>query len=46
MQEKYAKLAKSSSSPFIDAAGCFTEADIQEAMFHALLDEQRQSARP
>jgi metallo-beta-lactamase class B len=46
MQEKYVKLSKKGPNPFIDAAGCFAEADIQEAMFHALLDEQRQAARP
>jgi len=46
MQEKYAKLAKGSANPFIDAAGCFIEADIQEAMFHALLDEQQKAPRP
>ena len=41
MQEKYAKLKDKDPNPFIDATGCFIEADIQEAMFHALLDEQR-----
>ena len=45
MQEKYAKLSESGPSPFIDAAGCFAEAEIEEAMFRALLDEQRQAAR-
>ena len=40
MQEKYTKLKDKDPNPFIDATGCFTEADIQEAMFHALLDEQ------
>jgi metallo-beta-lactamase class B len=41
MQEKYAKLSNKGSNPFIDPAGCFAEADIEEAMFHALMDEQR-----
>jgi metallo-beta-lactamase class B len=45
MQEKFAKL-NTSSNPFIDAAGCFDEAEIEEAMFHALLDEQRQPTHP
>ena len=45
MQEKYARLNQTRSNPFIDAVGCFAEADIEEAMFHALLDEQRQAAR-
>ena len=31
--------------PFIDRAGCKNEVDIEEAMFHALLDEQRRDAR-
>jgi metallo-beta-lactamase class B len=46
MQEKYAKLRNKGSNPFIDPAGCFAEADIEEAMFHALLDEQNQAAHP
>jgi metallo-beta-lactamase class B len=45
MQEKYAKLSKNGPNPFIDAAGCFAEAEMEEAMFRALLDEQRQAAR-
>jgi metallo-beta-lactamase class B len=45
MQEKYAKLRKGSPNPFIDAAGCQVETDIEEAMFHAILDEQQKSAR-
>jgi hypothetical protein len=41
MQEKYAKLQKGGVNPFIDAAGCNVEADIEEAMFHAILNEQQ-----
>src|SRR4030095_5346770 len=41
MQEKYAKLAKGNSNPFIDPANCRLEADIQEAMFRALLTQQK-----
>ena len=44
MSEKYTKLQKGSSNPFIDRAGCKNEVDIEEAMFHALLNEQRQPA--
>ena len=46
MQEKYAKLGNTGSNPFIDPAGCFAEADIEEAIFRAMLDEQRSSDRP
>jgi metallo-beta-lactamase class B len=45
MQEKYSKLQNSNSNPYIDAAGCNLETDIEEAMFHAILDEQ-QKANP
>jgi len=45
MQEKYAKLRNGGPNPFIDPATCTLEADIQEAMFHAILAEQ-QAARP
>jgi metallo-beta-lactamase class B len=41
MQEKYAKLKDGSRNPFIDPDGCTYEVDIEEAMFHALLDEQQ-----
>jgi metallo-beta-lactamase class B len=40
MLEKHAKLQPVGLNPFIDKAGCVTEADIQEAMFHAILNEQ------
>jgi hypothetical protein len=40
MQEKYTQLSNMGSNPFIDP-GCVAEADTEEAMFHALLDEQR-----
>jgi metallo-beta-lactamase class B len=43
MQAKYAKLQKGGPNPFIDAAGCKVEVDIEEAMFHAILDEQRKA---
>ncbi|MGA7792251.1 MAG: subclass B3 metallo-beta-lactamase [Candidatus Acidiferrales bacterium] len=41
MQEKYAKLHDGARNPFIDPDGCTYEVDIEEAMFHALLDEQQ-----
>jgi metallo-beta-lactamase class B len=46
MHEKYGKLQKGGPNPFIDPATCNLEADIQEAMFKAVLAEQRQAARP
>jgi metallo-beta-lactamase class B len=46
MEEKYAKLRNNSPNPFIDAPGCKLEADIEEAMFHAILAEQQKSPRP
>ena len=41
LKAKYAKLQKGRPNPFIDPAGCLDEADIQEAMFHALQAEQQ-----
>jgi metallo-beta-lactamase class B len=46
MQEKYAKLRDGGLNPFIDAVSCTLEADIQEAMFRAILGEQQKAARP
>lgn len=43
MQEKYAKLQNRGLNPFIDPATCTLEADIQEAMFHAILAEQQKA---
>jgi metallo-beta-lactamase class B len=45
MHEKHARLKPGAPNPFIDAANCNLETDIQEAMFRAALDEQQQ-ARP
>ncbi|PWU11902.1 MAG: subclass B3 metallo-beta-lactamase [Terriglobia bacterium] len=44
MTDKYAKLGNGRPNPFIDAANCYVEADIQEAMFRAILEEQQKSA--
>lgn len=46
LQEKYAKLRPGSPNPFVDPASCLREADIQEAMFRAILEEQRKAAQP
>src|SRR5215468_1991425 len=46
MQEKFAKLKDGGSNPFVDTASCTLEADVQEAMFRALLAEQQKAARP
>ena len=46
MQEKYAKLKDGGANPFIDPASCTLEADVEEAMFHAILAEQQQATRP
>jgi len=45
MLEKHAKLAARGANPFIDAANCDLEADIQEAMFKATLAEQQAGAK-
>jgi metallo-beta-lactamase class B len=45
MEEKFARLAKGGPNPFIDPEGYKLEVDIDEAMFRAVLAEQR-SAPP
>jgi len=42
MEEKYAKLKPGTPNPFIDAASCRREVDLEEAMFHAILNESPQ----
>ncbi len=44
MQEKFAKMRTGGSNPFIEPASCTLEAEIQEAMFHAILEEQQKAA--
>jgi metallo-beta-lactamase class B len=39
MQAKYARLP-AGSNPFIDRPHCFDEVDIQEALYHAVVNEQ------
>ncbi len=46
MQAKYAKLKNGGPNPFIDPTTCKLEADISEAMFHAILAEQQKAKRP
>jgi metallo-beta-lactamase class B len=46
MREKHAKLKDGGPNPFIDPASCTLEADVQEAMFNAVLAEQQQATRP
>jgi metallo-beta-lactamase class B len=43
MQEKYAKLKSGGTNPFVDPKSCFHEADVEEAMFKAILAEQKKS---
>jgi metallo-beta-lactamase class B len=45
MAEKYARLKPGGPNPFIDPAGYKTELDIDEAMFHAVLEAQQKAAR-
>ena len=44
MQQKFSKVRSGGPNPFIDPAGCRVEADIEEAMFRAILDEQQKAA--
>jgi metallo-beta-lactamase class B len=41
LQEKYARRRDGGLNPFIDRAGCTLEADIEEALFRAILAEQQ-----
>jgi metallo-beta-lactamase class B len=45
METKYGKLRNGGRNPFIDPASCKFEADIQEAMFNAILAEQQKGAQ-
>jgi metallo-beta-lactamase class B len=44
MVEKYAKLANGGPNPFIDPQGYKAEIDVNEAMYHAVLDAQKKAA--
>ena len=43
MQEKYGRMKAGGPNPFIDPKTCFHEADVEEAMFKAVLAEQKKS---
>jgi metallo-beta-lactamase class B len=45
MAAKHARLTGGGANPFVDAANCWAEAEIQEAMFRAQLEMQRREAR-
>jgi metallo-beta-lactamase class B len=45
MEEKYSKLRAGGMNPFIDPSTCLAEADIQEAMFHAIQAEEQKAER-
>ena len=45
MAAKHARLAASGPNPFVDAASCWVEAEIQEAMFRAQLQLQQKQAK-
>jgi metallo-beta-lactamase class B len=45
MQEKFARAKSGGRNPFIDPETCTFEADIEEAMFRAILAEQQKAAR-
>jgi hypothetical protein len=45
MIEKFGKLTSGGPNPFIDPGHCTLEADIQEAMFKAVLAEQQSATR-
>jgi len=46
MMAKYAKLKAGALNPFIDAANCWVEAEIQEAMLRAQVQMQQKAGRP
>ncbi|MGH9255547.1 MAG: subclass B3 metallo-beta-lactamase [Vicinamibacterales bacterium] len=45
MTAKHARLKPGAMNPFIDAANCWVEAEVQEAMLRAQLDLQRKGAQ-
>jgi metallo-beta-lactamase class B len=45
LQEKMAKLKPGGPNPFIDPAGCNLETDIEDSMYHAVLQEQEQASK-
>jgi metallo-beta-lactamase class B len=45
MAAKYARVKPGAPNPFVDRDGCWNEAEIQEAMFHAQLQLQQRGAQ-
>ena len=46
LMAKYARLSAGGPNPFVDAANCWLEAEIQEAMLRAQVQMQQKAARP
>jgi metallo-beta-lactamase class B len=46
LNEKYTRMKEGGPNPFIDPAHCTQEADVEEAMFHAIVAEQDKAAHP
>jgi len=46
MHAKHARLKDGAPNPFIDKANCLREVQIQEAMYHAIVEEQKSTSRP
>ena len=44
MADKYAQLGQGGPNPYIDPARCKLEVDIAEAMFNAVLEQQKKAA--
>jgi hypothetical protein len=44
MAEKYEKLKAGGANPFVDPAGYKTELEIEETIFHAVLDAQQKAS--
>jgi metallo-beta-lactamase class B len=45
MTDKFARVKPGAANPFIDKANCLREATIQEAVYRAVLDEQRKEPK-
>jgi metallo-beta-lactamase class B len=46
MAAKHAKLTSGGPNPFVDAASCWVEAEIQEAMLRAQIEMQQKTTKP
>ena len=44
MTEKYGRVKAGGPNPFVDKANCLGEVDIQEAMYHAVVEEQKKAS--